>query len=126
MIAVSTAQSPVTSPRRILVVEDEALIAMVLEDILDMLGHAVVGTAGTYPEAEQAIDAGGFDLAILDVNLGNDAIFPLADQLASAGVTIIFATGSHPDSLPERFRTVPVLEKPYTIRAVEVALAQIA
>lgn len=125
-MAVSSAQSSAETPRRILVVEDEALIAMVLEDMLDMLGHVVVATPSTYAEAETAIAAGGFDLAVLDVNLGNDPIFPLADRLASTSTPIIFATGSHRDSLPDRFRGMAVLEKPYAVQAVEAALERAA
>ncbi len=113
-------------PRRVLVVEDEVLIAMVLEDILDLLGHVVVASPATYAEASAAIDAGGFDLAVLDVNLGDEPIFPLADRLTAAGTTIVFATGSHPDSLPERFHGVAVLEKPYAFQAVEAALENLA
>lgn len=114
------------SPRRVLIVEDEVLIAMVLEDILGMLGHIVVATPATYAEAEAAIAAGGFDLAVLDVNLGHDPVFPLADRLCAAGTTIVFATGSHPDSLPDRFRDTTVLEKPYAFQAVEAVLGSLA
>ena len=126
MNRVSQAQSSATASRRILIVEDEVLIAMVLEDVLDMLGHQVVGTPSTFAEAEAAITAGGFDLAILDVNLGHDPVFPLADRLQSAGTPIIFATGSHRDSLPPRFAAAPVLEKPYAVQAVETALGELA
>jgi len=113
-------------PRRVLIVEDEVLIAMVLEDILDMLGHVVVRTAGSYADADIAIAEGGFDLAVLDVNLGQQPVYPLADRLKAAGTDIIFATGSHPDSLPERFRADAVLEKPYAFQAVETALARLS
>ncbi|MGI4880014.1 MAG: response regulator [Janthinobacterium lividum] len=112
--------------RRILIVEDEVLIAMVLEDILDMIGHDVVGTAVSYADAEVAIAAGGFDLAVLDVNLGAEPVYPLADRIAALGTDIIFATGSHPDSLPQRFRGSAVLEKPYAFQAVEAALGKLS
>nr|WP_295664088.1 response regulator [Polymorphobacter sp.] len=126
MTNVSQGPSKAIVPRRVLIVEDEILIAMVLEDVLEMLGHTVVGSPSTYAEAESAIAAGGFDLAILDVNLGNDPVFPLADKLRCAGTAIIFATGSHPDSLPVQFAGVPVLEKPYAVQAVETALGELA
>lgn len=111
--------------RRVLIVEDEVLIAMVLEDMLDMLGHSVVSTPSTYAEAEAAITAGGFDTAILDVNLGREPVFPLAAKLQAAGLPIIFATGSHRDSLPALFAGVPILEKPYAVHAVESALEKL-
>lgn len=113
---------------RILIVEDEVLIGMVLEDILDLLGHTVVGNVASVDEATACLDTlgGGFDCAILDVNLGTDPVFPIADRIAAAGKRIVFATGSHPDSLPERFAADPVLEKPYATAAVEAALEDLA
>lgn len=126
MSSVSQVNSTAAGSLRILIVEDEVLISMVLEDVLDMLGHQVVGTPSTYVEADAAIAAGGFDVAILDVHLGHDPVFPLADKLRHAGTAIIFATGSHRDSLPPRFAGAPVLEKPYALDAVETALGQLA
>lgn len=115
--------------RRVLIVEDEVLIGMVLEDILDMLDCVVVGNVATLADAEARIDAlgsDGFDCAVLDVNLGADPVFPVADRIAALGKPIVFATGSHPDSLPDRFAACPVLEKPYAVAAVEAALEQLA
>lgn len=115
-----------SSGHKVLVVEDEVLIAMVLEDILDMLGCTVVGSAATLAEAGGFADAGGFDVAVLDVNLGAEPVYPLADRLVDAGVGVIFATGSHRDSLPERFAACPVMEKPYAFAAVERALGSLS
>ena len=112
-------------PRRVLVVEDEVLIGIVLEDILQTMGHAVAGNAATIEDAEQLAGMGGFDAAILDVNVDGVEIFDLADRLRGAGTPLIFATGSHPESLPERFRDGPVLEKPYDYAAVEQAMAKL-
>lgn len=122
----ASAQKTLASSRRVLVVEDEVLIAMVLEDMLDILGHTVVASPASFAEALGAIGAGGFDLAILDVNLGDNPVFPLADQLRAAGTAVIFATGSHRDSLPDRFVDALVIEKPYTFQAVEAAMRQLA
>ena len=110
---------------RVLVAEDEVLISMVLEDILDMLGCKLAGSATTLAEATRLAESVPFDVAILDVNLGSDLVYPLAEALADRGVPIIFATGSHPDNLPDRFRGSAVLEKPYAYGAVEVALKQV-
>ena len=126
MTGVSTAAAAGSPARRVLVIEDEVLIAMVLEDMLDILGHAVIATAATYDEAEAAIAAGGFDLVIADVNLGATSIYALADQVVAAGVPLILATGSHRDTLPPRFGDVPVLEKPYAISAIETVLREIS
>ena len=126
MTGVSTAAHAASRARRVLIIEDEVLIAMVLEDMLDILGHSVVGSPATFAEAEAAIVAGGFDLVIADVNLGASEIYPLADRIAALGIPLILATGSHPDTLPPRFAGVPVLEKPYALSAVETVFGQIS
>ena len=111
-------------PRSILIVEDEPLISMMLEDFLDSLGHQVVGTAETVAEAMSRIDAGGFDVAIVDVHLkGGEHIWPVADRLADKGIPYVLATGGHIEPPPPRHARVPVLSKPYTIDAIEPAIA---
>jgi CheY-like chemotaxis protein len=115
--------------RRVLIVEDEVLIGLVLEDILDMLGCTVAGNAASFDEATTMVNSlgpNGFDTAILDVNLGVNPVYPLADRIMTMGIPIIFATGSHPDSLPERFTGCTVLEKPYAFAAVEASLGHLA
>jgi DNA-binding response OmpR family regulator len=107
---------------RVLVVEDEVLIGMVLEDILDMLGCTLAGSAATLAEAE-TFPADAIDIAILDVHLGGESSFGLADALRAGGVAVMFATGAAADTLPERFRSCPVLEKPYAYANVEAALS---
>ncbi len=72
-----------SSARRILVVEDEPLIAMMLEDFLDTLGHRVAGTAESVGEALAEVEKGGFDVAIIDIQLkGGENAWPVADRLA--------------------------------------------
>jgi CheY-like chemotaxis protein len=110
--------------RSILIVEDEPLIAMMLEDFLDSLGHKVVGTVETVADALSKIDEGGFDVAIVDVHLkGGEHIWPVADRLTDEGTPFILATGGHIDPPPERHASAPVLSKPYTIDSIEPALA---
>src|SRR3712207_3020907 len=109
---------------RVLVVEDEVLIGMVLEDILDMLGCTLAGSAATMEEAWRLASGSEFDVAILDVNIGAEPVFPLADSLRERGISVVFATGSLPESLPERFADCPVLEKPYVYAGVEAALGR--
>ena len=110
--------------RSILIVEDEPLIAMMLEDFLDSLGHKVVGTVESVKDAEAALDDGGFDVAILDVHLKGDHIWPICDRLADGGIPFILATGGHIEPPPARHADAPVLAKPYTIDAIEPALAK--
>jgi DNA-binding response OmpR family regulator len=111
-----------TRSLNVLIVEDEALISMLLEDILETLDHKVAGTAGTLDEAAAAMDRGGFDLAILDVNLGREPIWPLADRMRALGLSYIFATGMAKEDLPREHNDAGVLAKPYTMTAVEEAL----
>ncbi len=109
----------------ILIVEDEPLIAMMLEDFLDSLGHKVAGTAETVAEALARAEEGGFDVAIVDVHLkGGQTVWPVADCLTDKGIPFILATGGHIEPPPERHASAPVLSKPYTIDAIEPALKQ--
>lgn len=109
--------------RAILIVEDEPLIAMMLEDFLDTLGHRVVGTAETVQDAMARIEEGGFDIAIVDVHLKDgERVWPVADRLAAAGLPFILATGGHIEPPPSEHAAAPVLSKPYTIDAIEPAL----
>jgi CheY-like chemotaxis protein len=108
----------------ILIVEDEPLIAMMLEDFLDSLGHNVVATVDSVSEAIEKVEAGGFDVAILDVHLkGGENAWPVADRLTDRGIPFVLATGGHIEPPPVRHASAPVLAKPYTIDAIEPALA---
>jgi DNA-binding response OmpR family regulator len=108
------------APNRILIVEDEPLISMMLEDFLDALDREVAGTADTCAQAIERIDEGGIDAAILDVNLrGGEQSWPIAERLAALGVPFILATGGSGDTIAEPFRDRPILSKPFTIDGVE-------
>lgn len=112
-----------TSPARILVVEDEPLIAMMLEDFLDLLGRTVTGTADNVGAALAAVDRGGIDAVILDVHLrAGEKSWPVADRLAAAGIPFVLATGGSGDMIEAAHRDRPVLSKPFTMDAVEKAL----
>lgn len=104
---------------RLLVVEDEALVAMVLEDYLADLGCTVVGPASTIGDALAFVQAEplAFDGAILDVNLGRDPIDPVADALTERGVPFILATGDG-GAAAGRFKA-PILSKPFQFDALE-------
>jgi CheY-like chemotaxis protein len=112
-----------SSTRSILIIEDEPLIAMMLEDFLDSLGHTVVGTCDNVDEALASVERGGFDVAILDVQLKDGRnVWPVADRLLEEGKPFVLATGGHVEPPPERHAGVPVLSKPYTIDAIEPAI----
>lgn len=109
--------------RSILIVEDEPLIAMMLEDFLEELGHNVVASCESVEAALGHVEAGGFDVAILDVQLKDgQRAWPVADRLAAAGTPFVLATGGHLEPPPAEHARVPVLAKPYTIDAIEPAL----
>ena len=111
-----------TSAASILIIEDEPLIAMMLEDFLESLGHRVHATCESVGEAVKAVDQGGFELAILDVNLKGENVWPVASRLREKQVPFVLATGGHVDPPPAEFNSVPVIEKPYTIDRVNPAI----
>ena len=101
---------------RILIVEDETLVAMLLEDMLADEGHEVVFTASGIEPALKYIAAhlSEFDFAIMDVNLGGQPSFPVAEALSAAGKAFAFSTGYGPGGLPAEWRSFPVLSKPFS------------
>lgn len=116
-----------TAPTNILIVEDEPLIAMMLEDVLDVLGKTLAGIADNVADALVLVEAGGIDAAILDVNLrGGEKSWPIAAALAARGVPFILATGGSSDSLADEYRNRPTLPKPFTMDAVSKALDGLA
>jgi CheY-like chemotaxis protein len=112
----------VSAPRSILIVEDEPLISMMLEDFLESLGHRIAGTVETVQDALAKAEEGGFDVAIVDVHLKGEHVWPVADRLREKGIPFILATGGHTTPPPALHADAPVLAKPYTIDAIEPAL----
>jgi CheY-like chemotaxis protein len=112
---------------RLLVVEDEAMIAMLLEDMLADLGCVIAGSAGDISRgvAFAENDALALDAAVLDVNIGGEKVFPVAERLVARGVPFVFATGYGRDGVAPAFARVPVLSKPYDPRALEAALVSV-
>ena len=118
---------PVLSGLRVLVVEDDALIAMLLEDLLDEFGCQVVGPAATIGEALNLIEAATIDVALLDLNLGHgQTTYHLADVLGSQGVPFAFVTGLDALSLQNPYETSPTLQKPFRPADLERILTQLA
>jgi CheY-like chemotaxis protein len=113
-----------TPGRRILLVEDEAMIAMLVEDMLEDLGHALVRVATRLEEAVAAAEIESVDLAILDLNLGGTLTYPAADVLAERGIPFIFATGYGSGGLKEAYSAQPTLQKPFTADALGQAIRQ--
>ena len=109
---------------RVLVVEDEPLVAMLLEDMLSDLGCTVVAVVATVAEGVGQANGAALDAAILDVNLGAQSSGPVAEALSARGVPFIFATGYGESGVPEAFRGRPALQKPYGMQDVARLLAQ--
>ncbi|TYT25530.1 response regulator [Luteimonas viscosa] len=111
--------------RRVLIVEDESLLVMVLEDLLPELGYRVEATAHSVDTATQALERHELDLAILDINLSGDSSFPIADALAARGIPFLFASGYGQAILPERHAGAVLVQKPFGLRELEEALANL-
>src|SRR5258706_8798644 len=98
---------------RVLVVEDEMMVSMLIEDMLSDMGCIVMGPASRLDEAMELVGAGNIDCAVLDVNLGGQPIFPLADLLRERGWPFAFATGYGDAGLRDVDKGSPVLQKPF-------------
>jgi len=111
----------------VLIVEDEVLVALDAEAQLTDAGARVTATARSLEEAKQYIATASFDVAVLDVNLNGQTSYPLAELLADRGVSFIFASGYRDlDGLPDRWRDVPLINKPYNASELTAALARVA
>ena len=114
-----------TKVPRILVVEDEYLIRMLLEDMLGDLGYEIAGAVGTIAEASNLAETGSFDLAILDVNVDGKEIYPVAAILAKRGLPFVFVSGYGEGSLAEPYRNRPSLQKPFQAEQLKTTLERL-
>jgi CheY-like chemotaxis protein len=114
----ATEAQPTTQAKRILVVEDEVMIRMLLEDMLGELGYAA--EAARIDEALEATRNADFDLAILDANLNGEPVSPVADALVARGTPFVFATGY--GELAEPYRDRPTLNKPFQMDGLKQML----
>jgi DNA-binding response OmpR family regulator len=94
-------------------VEDETIIALELDDFFKSVGFNVVGPFGNLTQATQALAAEAIDFAILDTNLNGEMVYPLAEELLRHGIPFLFLTGYDASDLPDRFRTIPRVSKPF-------------
>lgn len=115
----SEASDPPPNGRRILLAEDESLIAMMMRDMLVGLGFAVVGPFGDVQAALEAAESGEVEAAVLDVNLNGETVEPVADALAARGVPFLLVTGYDADSIKERYAGAAILQKPIERQALE-------
>lgn len=118
-----TADAPLAA-RRVLVIEDEMMIAMLLEDMLSDLGHSVVAVAGQLDSALSVARETDADMVILDLDLGGQTSLPVAQVLAERGVPFIFASGYGSQGLTPPFQHVITLKKPFDLNDLSRALQQ--
>jgi len=112
------------SNRKVLVVEDEMIIAMLIEDMLDEFGCKLVGPATNVPRALELIGKESIDVAVLDLNLDGKDTYAIADALQRKSVPFIFATGYGSTGLRQEYGNRPVLQKPFQARDLSTALTE--
>ena len=109
----------------ILIVEDESIIAMMVEDMLISLGHKVTAVAGSLQKGLQLIENETFDIALLDMNLNGTSSLPIASRLRVKKIPFVFTTG-YGAGIEEEWRDQPYLQKPFTEEDLDRALQQLA
>jgi CheY-like chemotaxis protein len=111
--------------KRLLMVEDEFLVGMMVKKNLEGLGATVVGPYARLAEGIAAAKAGRLDGALLDFNLGGKLAEPLADLLIARGVPFVFITGYQRDSIDRRYANIPILQKPIEAATLEHVLTSL-
>ena len=123
------AASSVTDPhrlegRRVLIVEDSPVVGPFTADLLHDLGCEAVGPAPTLAIAHELIEAGGFDLALLDVHIRGERVFPLCDAFEARSVPFVLTSGYADWKVPDRWAARPRLQKPYGLEGLRDALSK--
>lgn len=116
------------SRRRVLVVEDEMIVAMLLEDLLTelILGCEIIGPAANVEQALKMIEtAGVLHAAVLDINLNGVKSYPVADELAARNVPFVFSTGYGRKSLHNGYSSSPLLQKPFSLQEISDAITEL-
>ncbi|MBR1092036.1 response regulator [Bradyrhizobium manausense] len=117
-------------PASVLVIEDEALIRMMLIEMIEEVGHSVVAEAGDVGKGAVLATNAEFDLAILDINVGGDTIEPIASTIARRGKPFFFVSGYGSSGVPEAFKSTLVVRKPCLLTelrsAIDSALSPLA
>ena len=108
---------------RVLLVEDDSMVATLMSDLLEVLGCEVAGTVSRLSDALDAAQSAAFDVAILDVNLEGRPVYPVADALSARGIAAIFCTGYGRSGIDPKYLSMPVLTKPFDLSTLEQTLA---
>lgn len=107
---------------KVFMVEDEAAVALMIEDMLDELGCSVEASAVRLAQAQEIAETTEVDFAILDVNLAGQPVFPVAEVLSRRQIPFVFSSGYGPGGLPSEYSGRPVLSKPYSLYELERAI----
>jgi CheY-like chemotaxis protein len=107
---------------KVLLVEDETLIRMMIVDMIEELGHRTVAEAGTVRDALPMAQNGIFDFAILDINIAGEDVFPVASILQARGLPFLFSSGYGSTGLSTPFHNMPVLRKPFLVTQLKAAI----
>ena len=107
---------------RVLIVEDDAMISMMLQDLLEDMGCQVVSVASRLGEAQHKSEVDDFDVALLDVNLRGERTFPVAEAMRQRRRPFVLTTGYATTILPDSLRAATLLQKPYRRQDLETAL----
>jgi DNA-binding response OmpR family regulator len=107
---------------RVLVVEDESLVAMLIEEYLQDFGCAPACTASRVGKGLKVVNSTELDAAVLDVNVAGESVAPIAEALEKRGVPFIFASGYGAGGVDARWAGRPVLQKPFSAKELHAAL----
>ncbi|WP_277183210.1 response regulator [Caballeronia sp. BR00000012568055] len=107
---------------RVLLVEDDDMVASLMSDLLDVLGCEVAGTVSRLSDAIHAAQTAAIDIAILDVNLEGRPVYPVADALIARHIPAIFCTGYGRAGIDTKYQSMPVLTKPFDLSTLEQTL----
>jgi two-component SAPR family response regulator len=110
-------------PLKVLVVEDESIVALDIENMLEEIGCKVVASVPRLVKALYLASSLDIDLAVLDINLAGEVVYPLALRLADRGIPFVFSTGYSTTTLPAELRDRPLVKKPVTLGSLKKAVA---
>lgn len=117
--------SPILHGKRVLIVEDDFLVGLASLDALQSAGCETIGPEPSLASALAAVKRETFDIAILDINLAGQMVYPVADDLAARNIPFVFVTGYSATQIPDPYRQMPRLEKPFDPRALQAALERL-
>jgi CheY-like chemotaxis protein len=118
-------EAPVLVGRNVLVVEDESIVSLLIEDMLLELGCSTVWLAANVAEALRMVGDKKPDAAVLDVNLGREAVYPVAERLDAIEVPFVFATGYGRAGVDSRWLDRPIIQKPYDTDVLAQSLSSL-